>query len=62
VREGLEAVRELNVIVHNVYGDNPMELAAWESASHVGRAPHHAEEEEEPPPPPAPTGSASGSN
>lgn len=56
--QGLEAVRELSVIVRNVYADNDAELAAWESASHVERAPRRAEEEEEeeetPPPPPQP--------
>jgi hypothetical protein len=43
---GLEAVRELNAIVRNIYADNEAELAAWESASHVARAPRRAEEEE----------------
>lgn len=51
---GLEAVRELDPIVRNVYKGNETEMAAWESASHVERAPRHAEEEEEPPPPPPP--------
>jgi hypothetical protein len=49
--KGLEAVRELSVIVRNVYADNEAELAAWESASHVERAPRRAEEEEEAPTP-----------
>ena len=53
--QGLNAVRDLDAIVRNVYADNPAELAAWESASHVERAPRRAEEEEEAPPaPPAP--------
>jgi hypothetical protein len=54
-QQGLEAVRELDVIVRNIYADNEAELAAWESANHVERAPRRAEEEEEPPnqPPPA---------
>ena len=43
---GLEAVRELDTIVRNIYRDNEAELAAWESASHVERAPRRAEEEE----------------
>jgi hypothetical protein len=55
-RQGLEAVRELDPIVRNVYASNEAELAAWESASHVERAPRRAEEEEEEPPTePAPT-------
>lgn len=53
--QGLEAVRELRPIVRNVYASNEAELAAWESASHVERAPRHAEEDEPPAePPPAP--------
>ena len=52
-RQGLEAVRELDTIVRNIYAGNEAELAAWESASHVERAPRHAEEEE-PPATPAP--------
>lgn len=46
-QQGLEAVRELDVIVRNIYRDNEAELAAWESAGHVERAPRRAEEEEE---------------
>ena len=55
-RQGFEAVRELDAIVRNVYRDNEAELAAWESASHIERAPRRAvdEEEEAPPAPPAP--------
>ncbi len=44
--------------MRNIYADNEAELAAWESASHVERAPRRAEEEEEeetaPPPPDSP--------
>lgn len=54
-QQGLEAVRELDAIVRNVYADNETELTAWESASHVERATRSAEEdEEEPPTTPAP--------
>jgi hypothetical protein len=52
---GLKAVRELDPIVRNIYADNEAELAAWESASHVERAPRRAEEEA-PPAQPAPQG------
>ena len=57
-RQGLEAVRELDPIVRNIYADNEAELAAWESASHVERAPRRAAEEEEEAPTaqPAPVG------
>jgi len=50
VQQGLAAVRELAPIVRNIYKDTEAELAAWESASHVERAPQRAEEEEEAPP------------
>ena len=54
-QKGAEAMRELDVIVRNVYRDNETESAAWESASHVERAPRRAEaEEEEPSAQPAP--------
>jgi type I site-specific restriction endonuclease len=43
--QGLEAVRELDAIVRNIYADNEAELAAWESASHVERAPRRARTE-----------------
>ena len=49
--QGLEAVREFSIIARNVYAGSEVELAAWESASHVERAPQRAEEEEEAPPP-----------
>jgi hypothetical protein len=52
--QGLVAVREFDPIARNVYASNEAELAAWESASHVERAPRRAEEEEEPPAQPAP--------
>lgn len=48
---GLEAVRELGAIVLNIYAGNEAELAAWESAKHVERAPRRAEEEQPTPQP-----------
>lgn len=54
-RQGLEAVRELDTVLRNIYGDNETELTAWKSASRVERAPHHAAEVESPAPP-APAG------
>lgn len=51
--QGFEAVRELGAIVRNIYADNDAELAAWESASHVERAPRRAEAKA-PPAEPAP--------
>jgi hypothetical protein len=55
IQQGRADVRELDAIVRNTYAGNEAELAAWESASHVERAPRRAgEDEEEPPAPPAP--------
>ena len=51
-RQALASLRELDPIVRNIFAGNEAELAAWESASHVERAPRRAEEEEEEPPPP----------
>ena len=50
-----DAVREFSTIVRNVNAGNEAELAAWESASHVERAPRRAKEEEEEPPTEPPT-------
>ena len=55
-QQGLEAVRELSPIVRNMYKDNEAELASWESASHVERAPRRPETQTTPPAP-APPGS-----
>lgn len=49
VDEGMEAEIKLDAIMHNVYRDNPVKLAAWTTARHVQRAPKHA-----PPTPPPP--------
>jgi len=54
-QQGVEAVRELAPVVRNIYADKEAELAAWDSASHVERAPRRAEEEA-PPAQPAPVG------
>ncbi|MFL6333653.1 MAG: hypothetical protein ACJ754_10125 [Pyrinomonadaceae bacterium] len=50
IQKGLADVRELDAIVRNTYAGNEGELAAWESASHVERAPRRADDEEEEPP------------
>ena len=46
--QGLKAVHALDAVVRNIAADNDAELAAWESASHVERAPRHAEAEAPP--------------
>ena len=50
IQQGLADVRELDAIVRNTFAGNEAELAAWESASHVERAPRRADDEEEEPP------------
>lgn len=49
IERGMNAVRELDAVVHNVFSNNPATLAEWTSASHTERAPRHA-----PPQTPAP--------
>lgn len=48
---GRQAVRALDAIVRNLFADDPTVLAEWESASHVERAPRHAEKREPEPEP-----------
>jgi hypothetical protein len=45
---GINAVRELDVIVSNVFRRDPVVLAEWTSASHTASAPHHAKDEHTP--------------
>jgi hypothetical protein len=42
IAEGMEIVTTLDAIMHNKYGSAPDRLAAWVSASHIERDPHHA--------------------
>jgi hypothetical protein len=51
IERGLNAVRELDAIVRNVFRDDPATLAEWTSASHVERAPRHAHDDSQPAPP-----------
>jgi hypothetical protein len=52
---GMNASRELDAIVRNIFRDDPAVLAEWTSASHTERAPRHASAPQPPaPPPPAP--------
>ncbi len=39
IRAGMKEVTTLNAIMHNKYARNPDKLRAWQSASHVERAP-----------------------
>ena len=56
IERGLRLVRELGVIVRNVYARDPTKLALWESVSHVeksGRRSRRDDDEDPQPPPPA---------
>jgi hypothetical protein len=53
--EGGRLVRELTVIVHNVYANDPAKLALWDSASHVEKPTRRGRKKgngNQPPPPP----------
>lgn len=41
IERGMNAVRELDAIVQNVFRDDPAALAEWTSASHTERSPRH---------------------
>lgn len=49
---GMNAVREFDAIVRNVFGNDAATLAEWTSASHVERQPRSASVEPPPTPPP----------
>jgi hypothetical protein len=51
IREGVKDVRYLNAIMFNKYTRNPDKFRAWQSASHIERAP---QKEKAPAPSPAP--------
>jgi hypothetical protein len=52
LERGIKIVRQLDAIVRNKYADDPAQLAAWESASHIERSPRRAKPTEQPPTPP----------
>jgi hypothetical protein len=52
LERGINLVRQLDAIVRNKYSDDPPQLAAWQSASHIERSPQRAKQTE---PPDAPT-------
>jgi hypothetical protein len=48
IERGLNAVRELDAIVKNIFRDDPATLAAWTSASHTERSPQRADDKNNP--------------
>lgn len=55
VERGVKIVRELNLIMRNIFDDNHGKLAAWLSASHIERAPRRSTAKTQPAPPPTPS-------
>lgn len=55
IERGMRAVRELDSVVRNVYANDPANLAAWSSASHVERSPRRTKTAPPPTPPTPPT-------
>ena len=56
IERGLSLVREMGVIVRNVYARDPAKLTLWESLSHVekaGRRSHPTDDDDSEPTPPA---------
>jgi hypothetical protein len=54
IERGMNAVRELDAIVQNIFRNDPATLAHWTSASHTERAPRHPAAVQPPPTPPTP--------
>lgn len=54
IARGLSIVRELSVIVRNLYAKDPVKLARWKSVSHVEKPPRRSRKKgnDDPPPPP----------
>ena len=52
---GLQLVRELRVLVLNIYDNDPAKLALWVSASHIERPPRRSRRKNNSNPPPPPT-------
>ena len=54
IRDGMKEVTVLDAVMHNKYARNPDKLRAWQSASHIARAPHREKNSEPAPTPPPP--------
>lgn len=54
IGDGMKEVNYLDAIMHNKYARDPDKLRAWQSASHIERAPQR-EKKPTPPPTPPPT-------
>lgn len=54
IKDGMKEANHLDAIMHNKYARNPDKLRAWESASHIERAPQREKKTVTPPPTPKP--------
>jgi hypothetical protein len=54
IERGMNAVRELDAIVQNIFRNDPAILARWTSAKHTERAPRHPAAAQPPPTTPTP--------
>ncbi|MDT5063532.1 MAG: hypothetical protein QOH63_3991 [Acidobacteriota bacterium] len=54
IERGINAVRELDAIVQNIFRNDAATLARWTSASHTERAPRHQAAVQPPPTSPTP--------
>jgi hypothetical protein len=51
IAEGMKLLKHLNVVVRNIYRNNPAMLAAWTSASHITRRTRKSRAPQQPSPP-----------
>jgi hypothetical protein len=51
IEDGMRRLRQLDTVVRNIFTDDPATLAAWTSASHVGRATRRKQPDASPAPP-----------
>ena len=54
IKDGMKEINYLDAILHNKYARDPDKLRAWQSASHIERAPQREKKPPTPPPPPPP--------
>ena len=54
IKDGMKDVNYLDAIMHNKYARDPDKLRAWQSASHIERAPQREKKPTPPPTPPPP--------
>ena len=54
IKDGMKEINYLDAILHNKYARDPDKLRAWQSASHIERAPQREKKPPTPTPPPPP--------